>query len=120
MKRALRIAHFDKNKKVKALELGFDDVEINSKDFAEEGSLLLSIHTENQKAFFQLSIAEAALLKERLDYILALLAKQYIEADEKAAKTRQSKKQSKNQQKKNQEEGEEVDWEEIEGEKGEY
>jgi hypothetical protein len=108
MKRALRIAHFDKNKKVKVLELGFDDVEINSKDFAEEGSLLLSIHSENQKTFFQLSIAEAALLKERLDYILALLAKQYIEADEKAAKTRQSK----NQQKKNQEEGEEVDWEE--------
>ncbi|ACP45872.1 conserved hypothetical protein [Sulfolobus islandicus Y.G.57.14] len=108
MKRALRIAHFDKNKKVKVLELGFDDVEINSKDFAEEGSLLLSIHSENQKTFFQLSTAEAALLKERLDYILALLAKQYIEADEKAAKTRQSK----NQQKKNQEEGEEVDWEE--------
>jgi len=108
MKRALRIAHFDKNKKVKVLELGFDDVEINSKDFAEEGSLLLSIHSENQKTFFQLSTAEAALLKERLDYILALLAKQYIEADEKAAKTRQSK----NQQKKNEEGGEEVDWEE--------
>jgi hypothetical protein len=111
MKRALRIAHFDKNKKVKVLELGFDDAEVNSKDYVEEGSLLLSIQSENQRIFFQLSIAEAALLKERLDYILAVLSKQYIETDEKVARMRQNK----NLQRKNQQKNEKADWKEFEG-----
>jgi hypothetical protein len=88
MRKALRLAHFDKNKKPKVLELGFDEVVKNSKGYPEEGTLLISIQSENSKAFFQLSTAEAALLKERLDYVLALLSKQYIETEERTAKDR--------------------------------
>ncbi|QXJ30316.1 hypothetical protein [Saccharolobus shibatae] len=106
MKRALRLTHFDKNKKVKVLELGFDDAAINDKGYSEEGSLLISIQSENSKAFFQLSTAEASLLKDRLDFVIALLSKQYIDTEERAAK---------NRSKQNKEKMDEID-EEIEGE----
>ncbi|BCU68642.1 hypothetical protein HS7_20790 [Sulfolobales archaeon HS-7] len=89
MKKALRIVHFDSQKKAKYLELSFDDADINSKGYADDGSLLISISQGEQRNAFQLSVSEAALLKERLDFILALLARQYIEIDEKASKERQ-------------------------------
>jgi hypothetical protein len=77
------------------LELGFDEVVKNSKGYPEEGTLLISIQSENSKAFFQLSTAEAALLKERLDYVLALLSKQYIETEERTAKDRSNQSKEK-------------------------
>jgi hypothetical protein len=89
VKRALRIVHFDKDHKAKYLELSFDSAAINDKGYVDDGSLLISISQGEQRVAFQLSVSEAALLKERLDYILALLAKHYIEIDEKAAKERQ-------------------------------
>lgn len=112
MKRVLRITHFDKDKKARALELSFDPATTNDKGYSQDGNLLISIHGE-QRAAFQLSVAEAALLKERLDFALALLAKQYMEMDEKASKTRERQKKD---QKQNKNEGKEneVDWEEVE------
>lgn len=98
--------HFDKNKKLKTLELGFDDSTLNSKGYAEEGTLLISIQSEEQKAFFQLSTAEAALLKDRLDFVIALLSKQYIDTEERAVK---------NRSKQNKEKTDEIE-EELEGE----
>ncbi|BBG24125.1 hypothetical protein [Sulfuracidifex tepidarius] len=112
MRRALRIVHFDKDHKAKYLELSFDSAAINDKGYADDGSLLISISQGEQRIAFQLSVSEAALLKERLDYILALLAKQYIEIDEKAAKERQQKQVKKDQKK------EEYLDEEVEEEEG--
>lgn len=109
MKRALRIVHFDSQKKAKALELSFNDAEINSKGYSDDGSLLISIQGE-QRVAFQLSVAEAALLKERLDFVLALLTKQYIEVDSKV----REKKGKKEKEEPNA--GEETWNEELEGE----
>lgn len=86
MRRVLRLAHFDKNKKPKTLELSYDSPSTNDKGFTEEGSLLLSIQGDDHKAYFQLSVAEAALLKERLEYVLSLLSQEYIEAEAEKAK----------------------------------
>ena len=83
MRRVLRLAHFDKNKKPKTLELHFDLPTTNEKGYVDEGSLLLSIQGDDHKAYFQLSVAEAALLKERLEYVLSLLSKEYVDAEAK-------------------------------------
>ena len=91
MKRALRITHFDKNKKAKSLELFFDTPSLNDRGYAEEGSLLLSIQSEDNKSYFQLSVSEASLLKERLEFILSLLSHQYIQLEEKVAKDKQKR-----------------------------
>ena len=83
MNRVLRLTHFDKNKKAKSLELAFDEPKLNENGYPEEGNLLISIQSEDTKAYFQLSVAEASLLRERLEYVLALLSQQYISLEQK-------------------------------------
>ncbi|BBL45991.1 hypothetical protein [Metallosphaera sedula] len=84
MNRALRITHFDKNKKAKSLELSFDYAEVNEKGYTQEGKLLIGIQSEDQKAYFQLSVSEASLLVQRLNVVLDMLASSFIETEREA------------------------------------
>ena len=92
MKRVLRIPRYNKEGKPKTLELLVDSPIINDKGFPQEGKLLLVIDDGKNRVGFQLSTAEAALLYQRLSYVLNESAKEYIQIEEKSKRNYQSSK----------------------------
>ncbi|WP_252896846.1 hypothetical protein [Metallosphaera hakonensis] len=86
MKRVLRIPRFSKEGregKPKTLELLMDSPTTNDKGFPQEAKLLLVIDDGKNRVGFQLNTAEAALLYQRLWYVLNETAKEYIQVEEK-------------------------------------
>ncbi|MEM4911708.1 MAG: hypothetical protein QXJ81_02610, partial [Metallosphaera sp.] len=108
MKRVLRIPRFTKEGKPKTLELLVDSPVVNEKGFPQEGKLLLVIDDGKNRVGFQLSTAEAALLFQRLDYVLNESAKEYIQIEEKSRKSYQSKRGKSEVSEEDNEGGEEI------------
>ena len=92
MKRVLRIPRFNKEGKPKTLELLMDSPNLNEKGFPQEARLLLVIDDGKNRIGFQLTTAEAALLYQRLSYVLNETAKEYIQMEEKNRKNFESRK----------------------------
>ena len=95
MERIVHLTHFgpDKTKRPKTLDILLYPASVNDSGWAEEGNLLLSIDDLNMKANFQLSPAEAALLRQRLGHSLNTLADSFRLADQKAGEKRKAKPQ---------------------------
>ncbi len=78
MERIVRIPHFSRDgKPPKSIELLLVRPATNTKGYIDEGRLVLMVDDGGNRVGFQLTIAEASLLYQRLGYALETLAEDF-------------------------------------------
>jgi hypothetical protein len=92
MTRILELTHFGKGKKPKRLTIDEEGPTINDKNYPVEGSFIIAIDDGKNRLAFKLTEAEASLIAIRLEEVVRIHSKEFMNESVRAEVMRRKEK----------------------------